>query len=286
MTPKLPGEPAFGAILKKLGYFKKPIKGILPLLILIVVLLSIYFKSGLGGNSEQHTVTEVIDGDTVIIERIDSHVRYLGINSPEILTKDSPGEPLSEEAKNFNKNLVYGKKVRLEFDKERYDGYGRVLAYIFTDSIFVNEEIVRNGFARAFIIKPNEKYASRILEAERQARRERKGIWGDLKEFNLPPGNKRFVIKPSQASGYAGERVVVRGKLTDFRKSNKVLIMKMEDDLNLVIFPSSWENFSFFGIIPEKYYIGQPVEVIGTVKMYKGKPEITISHPLSIRSLR
>lgn len=279
-------KPSLWEKLKKLGYLKKPVKGILPLLILILLLLSIYFQTDLIGNSNEYTVREVIDGDTVIIGGIDADVRYIGINTPEILTEDSPGEPLSEEAKNLNKSLVFGKKVRLEFDKERYDQYGRVLAYIFADGISVNEELVRNGLARAFIIKPNEKYAGRILEAERQAKLARKGIWGNLKELNPLSENRRFLIKPSQASNYVGERVVVRGKLTDFRKSNKALVLNMEGDLDLVIFPSNLENFRFLGIIPEKSYLGELVEVIGTVKMYRGKPEITISHPISIRSFR
>jgi micrococcal nuclease len=279
-------RPSFEELLKKLGYFKKPVKGILPLLILIILLLSIYFKADLSGNSNEYAVSEVIDGDTVIIRGIDAGVRYAGINTPEILTEDSPGEPLSEEARDLNKSLIHGKRVRLEFDEERYDAYGRILAYIFADGIFVNEELVRNGFARAYIIKPNEKYASRILEAERQAKLGRKGIWGNLEEFKPPSENRRFLIKPSQASSHVGERVVVRGKLTDFRKSDKVLVLDMEGDLDIVIFPSSWENFRILGIVPEESYLGELVEVIGTVKMYRGRPEIIISHPLSIRSLR
>jgi len=275
----------FLGLLKKVGYFIKPTKRILPLLILIFVALSIYFQSELSSDRNKYTVSEVIDGDTVTIKGFDASVRYLGIDTPEILTEDSPGDPLAEKARNLNRRIVNGKKVRLEFDKQKYDDYGRLLANVFVDTTFVNEEIVRSGLARALIIKPNEKYASRILEAERQAKRERRGIWGKLSELNPPPGNKRFLIKPSQASRYVGERVVVRGKITDFRKSNKVLVLNMEDDLDLVIFPNSWDNFSFFGIIPEKYYVGEPVEVIGRIKMYKGTPEIIVSHPISIRSL-
>lgn len=45
------------------------------------------------------------------------------------------------------------------------------------------------------------------------------------------------------------------------------------------------KNFRFFGINPESYYLGKPVEVIGRVRMYKGRPEIRISHPISIRTL-
>src|SRR3972149_5856195 len=282
MIPKPSKKLTFLGLLKKLGYFKKPTKGIFPLLILILVLLSIYFRSELSSDRNKYTVSEVIDGDTVTIKGFDASVRYLGIDTPEILTENSPGDPLAEKARDLNRRIVNGKKVRLEFDKQKYDDYGRLLANVFVDNTFVNEEIVRSGLARALIIKPNEKYASRILEAEKQAKGERKGIWGNLSEFNPPPENKRFLIKPSQASRYVGERVVVRGKITDFRKSNKVLVLNMEDDLNLVIFPNSWDNFSFFGIIPEKYYVGEPVEVIGRVKICERRAEVVVSRPLSV----
>ncbi|MBI2485684.1 MAG: thermonuclease family protein [Deltaproteobacteria bacterium] len=228
----------------------------------------------------------VIDGDTVILGGVDTHVRYLGIDAPEIPTDESPGDPLSPESKQFNERLVLGKKVKLEFDKEKYDHYGRMLAYIYVDGIFVNEEIVRNGLARAFIIEPNNKYLEVIYKAEEQAKRERKGIWGELSKRKGTSENAKFLIKPSQASRYIGQRVVVRGKITDFRKSDKVIVLNMEGDMDVVIFSWDWRNFYFFGVTPEKYYLGKPVEVVGRVKMYRGKPQIVIGHPISIKDLK
>jgi len=283
-SPKWPDTLAVLSLLRRTGLFKKR-RGLYLLIALIVSLIPLYFKTELSGGSE-YTVEGVIDGDTVILQGIDTHIRYLGIDTPEILTDESPGDPISLEAKDFNERLVSGKRVKLEFDKEKYDQYGRMLAYVFVEGIFVNQEIVRNGLARALIIKPNDKYAALIYEAEDQAKRERKGIWGNLGNLNPPPENERFLIKPSQASRYIGQRVVVIGKITDSRKSKKVIALNMENDLDVVIFSGDWGNFIFFGITPEKYYIGKPVEVVGRVKMYKGTPEIIISHPISIRSLK
>src|SRR3970040_340506 len=212
MIPKPSKKLTFLGLLKKLGYFKKATKGIFPLLILILVLLSIYFRSELSSDSNKYTVSEVIDGDTVTIKGFDASVRYLGIDTPEILTEDSPGDPLAEEATDLNRRIVNGKKVRLEFDKKKYDDYGRLLANVFVDNTFVNEEIVRSGLARALIIKPNEKYASRILEAEKQAKRERRGIWGKLSELNPPPENKRFLLNPLKLRGTSERVVFVGGK--------------------------------------------------------------------------
>ncbi len=275
----------FTVLLQKIG-FKNKTKGLyLALLFFLIILASLFYLIR-RSNGSDYEVREVIDGDTIILaDRNYTHVRYLDIDAPELLHEDSPGDPLAEEATNLNKSLVLGKKVKLEFDKEKFDAYGRELAYVYADGVFVNEELVRKGLARTLIIKPNGKYAGVIYGAEEQAKRERKGIWGDLSKLNPPPEDINFLIKPSQASRYIDQRVVVRGKITDFRKSNKVIVLKMEDDLDIVIFPDNWEIFRFFGIYPESYYVGKPVEVIGKVRMYKGRSEIRISHPISIRVL-
>lgn len=270
--------------LKKAGLFRKR-RGLYLLLTVIVLGLSLYFKTEPGASGGEYLVESVIDGDTVTLQGIDVSVRYLEIDTPEILHEDSPGDPLSAEAKKLNESLVYGKKVKLEFDKEKYDDYGRMLAYVFADGVFVNKEIVRSGLARVLIIKPNDKYAGEIYEAENQAKRGRKGIWGNLDNLEPPGENSGFLIKPSQASRHIGDRVVTRGKITDFRESEKVIVLDMEDELDVVIFSGDWGNFKFFGIDPEKHYVGKPVEVTGRVKMYKGSPQIIISHPISIRDL-
>jgi endonuclease YncB( thermonuclease family)/DNA/RNA endonuclease YhcR with UshA esterase domain len=264
---------------------KSIIKGPYSIVILLLLILTFLFISDLSGD-DVYRVKRVIDGDTIVLEDISStNVRYLGIDSPEVQSLDGPGDPLSEEARRINKNLVGGKKVRLEFDKERYDPYGRTLAYVFADGIFVNEQILRSGLAKALIIKPNDRYAERLRKAEKEAKDHRRGIWEDLSSLEPPEGNSNFIINPSSATRYIDQRVVVRGKITKFRKSDKVLVLKMEDVLDIVIFPDNLSNFSFFNIIPEDYYLGKPVEVIGKIRMYRGRPNIIISHPISIRPL-
>lgn len=255
------------------------------IVILLLLILTFLFISDLSGD-DVYTVKSVIDGDTIILEDISStNVRYLGIDSPEVGSLDAPGDPLSDEARRINKDLVDGKRIRLEFDKERFDSYGRTLAYVFVGDIFVNEQILRSGLAKGLIIQPNDKYAERLLKAEKEAKDGRSGIWGDISGLERPEGNRNFVINPSSASRYIDQRVVVRGKITKYRKSDKVLVLNMEDVLDIVLFPDSLSNFSFFNIIPEEYYMGKPVEVIGKIRMYRGRPNIVISHPISIRAL-
>jgi micrococcal nuclease len=119
-------------------------------------------------------VTRVIDGDTVELENGDK-VRYLAIDAPEL---GDQNQCYSKEAKISNESLVLGKKVRLEYGKERLDKYKRVLAYVWSDGFLVNLELVRNGSARADTYPSQGMYDDQIVEAETQAKKNLTGLWG------------------------------------------------------------------------------------------------------------
>jgi len=116
---------------------------------------------------EQARVLRVIDGDTieVALNRRNRRVRYIGINTPE---RD---EPCSNAATAANRRLVGGRDVTLVRGAEETDRYGRLLRYIYADGIFVNEALVREGFAENFVWEPNTRFADhfRALEAEARA---------------------------------------------------------------------------------------------------------------------
>ncbi|MFH1608378.1 MAG: thermonuclease family protein [archaeon] len=95
-------------------------------------------------------VERVIDGDTVVINN--ESVRLLGINSPE------KGEKYYNEAKVFLEEVVLGEEVRLEFGKDRYDQYDRLLAYVYINRKNVNLELVLNGFANYYFLGKDKHY--------------------------------------------------------------------------------------------------------------------------------
>ena len=115
-------------------------------------------------------IIQVIDGDTIIIEG-GYHVRYIGIDTPE---KD---QPYFLEATRINKELVEGKKVRLEKDTSEKDKYGRLLRYVYVDNIFVNAEIVRLGYAYSKGYPPDIKYQWYLEAMEIEAKQTKQGIW-------------------------------------------------------------------------------------------------------------
>ncbi len=266
----------------------KPGRNTLLILVFIVLAAVFHFyneRTGERPDSSTARVVEVVDGDTIVIDDGGrSTVRYLGINTPELAWPDSPGDPLAAEARELNRKLVGGKNVRLEFDEEKYDVYGRTLAYVYAGDVFVSEEMVRQGLASPLIIEPNRKHENRLMEAAAEAMEKRRGIWGELDTLRPPRGNEDFMIDLSKAGQYEGKRVVVRGKVTDVRKSKKVLVLSLEDKLEVVIFPGDYGNFEFFGIDPAADYEGEEIEVTGRVKMRKGVPGIVVDHPMLIRS--
>lgn len=96
-----------------------------------------------------------------------------------VLIGVEPMAEFNEEAINFVNNLVKGKRIQLEFDEKKYDIDGRILAYAYLvgSNLFVNEEIIKKGFARATAILPNVKYNDLLLKKELEAKSSKTGLW-------------------------------------------------------------------------------------------------------------
>lgn len=128
-------------------------------------------------------ISRIIDGDTV--ELSDGRkLRYIGIDTPEIVHPSTPSECFGADAKAENSTLVYGKTVRLEKDVSETDRYGRLLRYVYVGDMFVNEYLVLQGFAHASTFPPDVKYSKQFLEAEREARENNRGLWNDCSDTN------------------------------------------------------------------------------------------------------
>ena len=137
-----------------------------------------------GGVEPNATVEYVIDGDTidVIVDGVEERVRLTGIDTPEQARRDTgaPAECFADEATAFTRTLLpEGTAVRLERDVVGRDDYGRVLAYVYRadDGIFVNYEIVRQGYAQPLTIPPNVSFSELMVQAARDAKRDDAGLW-------------------------------------------------------------------------------------------------------------
>ena len=122
---------------------------------------------------ETATVTQVIDGDTIIIGT-GQRVRYIGIDTPEVYPQPEAG---GMEAWQANRKLVEGKKMRLERDVSDTDKYGRLLRYVYVGDVLVNAELVRLGLAEAKAYPPDTRYQELLEQLESEARQAGRGMW-------------------------------------------------------------------------------------------------------------
>jgi micrococcal nuclease len=133
---------------------------------------------GAGGGEESARVQRVVDGDT-IVRAGGERVRYIGIDTPESVKPGTPVQCFAKAASHENQQLLAGQAVRLRFDAERRDRYGRLLAYVYRtrDGLFVNAELVRRGYARTMTIPPNVAHAGEFRRLARGARQAGRGLW-------------------------------------------------------------------------------------------------------------
>jgi micrococcal nuclease len=129
-----------------------------------------------------YLVTRVVDGDTFWIAdgtKKGLKIRLIGVDAPESRnTGKKMKDPFGDDASAYLKKLIGGKKVRLEYDVSRIDRYGRTLAYVYLENgLFVNADLVRNGYATVMTVPPNVRYQELFLKLSKKARDRKKGLW-------------------------------------------------------------------------------------------------------------
>lgn len=248
------------------------------LLTALVLVLALFF-----GLSRIHTpphadsivVVKVFDGDT--IELSDGRkIRYIGLDAPET-GGYRPAEYYGEEARELNDDLVLGKSVSIVTDIDSTDIYGRTLAYVFVDDLFVNEALIRAGAALARPYPPNLSYQDRLCAAMKQARIEERGMWANPDAWMIPQNDTDDYIGLSKTvvgTVIASELTSV-GVFLNFGFDYAV-------DFTVFIPAGDLDSFHTDGIDdPAGYYRGEEIEVIGTITEKNG-PSIRITSPCQI----
>jgi micrococcal nuclease len=149
-----------------------------------------FFATGKDAKGHYLHVIKIFDGDTVsvLVDGKQEKVRLIGIDAPEMGQK-----PWGENAKSYLETLLSSSagKIKLEYDIETRDQYGRLLAYMWTqDNRHVNLLMLENGYAMLYTFPPNVKHVEEFRAAQTKAREKEIGIWGSrgLKER---PGDYR-----------------------------------------------------------------------------------------------
>ena len=260
--------------------FKKNfLKFILALLFFLVIVgffSKRFIKDEQGRESsfpESGLVTAVFDGDTIKVRFKNDQerkVRLIGIDAPEI--EDSREEVIfrAQMAKRFVFFYLYRKRIKLSYDWEIEDKYGRLLAYIWTEKEgLFNKFILNEGFAFVFLKFPF-RYRKEFIEAEREARRLEKGLWKKGAYPSISVREVRTHIGNLLSVGYTCTRVQTKGKFVFLHSSG--------EEFSTLI---PRENVSLF---PElKTFGGKILSVTGFLEEYKGKPQIVAFFPRQIK---
>jgi len=140
--------------------------------------------------AQQLVVKKVSSGEHVKLSSGEK-VRYIGVDAP------ADGELFFEECRQANKKLVDQKNISIEYDARRKDGNGDLLGYVYAGDVFVNAQLLKNGFGIAYIVPPNQKYAGLFISLQKDARKNRRVIWAfegpqDETYYIASKGSRKF----------------------------------------------------------------------------------------------
>jgi len=146
------------------------------------LLLSSCSNESLTASPNSATLKGVVDGDTIdiAIGGKTERVRLIGINTPETKHPTKGVECYGPEASAYTEQLLpKGTKLRVERDVEARDKYGRLLLYVYiaNSNVFVNMDLVMNGYARPMVFEPNTAHKADFAQAATQAELRNVGLW-------------------------------------------------------------------------------------------------------------
>ena len=177
--------------------------------IVALLLLAALLTAAAPPRALEGSVVYVVDGDTIHVQLKDrvEKVRYIGINAPEIPHPQKRGEPhvaeerrrlrffphtaaAGEAARRINLELVSGKHVRLELDRQRRDHYKRLLAYVWVGDTMVNAEMVKRGYAEVMSIPPDFLHRALLVKLQDEAREAGRGLWQESAKVRAPSAGR------------------------------------------------------------------------------------------------
>jgi len=222
-------------------------------------------------------VTEVIDGDTLVLED-GREVRLVGLQAPKLPLGREGFEtwPLAEEARAALVKLAQGRQVTLGYGGRRVDRHGRALAHLFReDGLWLQGELLARGLGRVYSFPDNRALVAEMLERERAARQNGAGIWSDPWYGIRAADELSDAIDSFQlVEGRVLDAAVVRDRgYLNFGRDWKT-------DFTVSIDPQARRLFETAGR-PVESLEGVRIRVRGWIKSFNG-PMIEATHPEQI----
>lgn len=236
--------------------------------------------SRLPSESDELRAVEVIDGDTLVLS--DGYeVRLVNIQAPKLPLgrRGFQPWPLSEEAKAALEELALGQRLRLEFTGRRMDRHGRLLAQLYrADGLWLQGEMVERGLARVYGFADNRARLAELLERERRARADGRGIWAD--PFYAVRG-------PEELEGLTDTFQLVEGRVLEVSVIRRRAYLNFGEDwrsdFTITLSPETLALFLAEGLDPADYE-GRRIRVRGWIEEWNG-PQIRATHPEQIEVL-
>ena len=168
--------------------------------LVICTLTLLAATDGYAARTIEGVVRAVYDGDTILLatrEESRLKVRLYGIDAPETVKPDTPGQPFGSISKRTLMYKIMGRQVSAEIiDIDQYKRAVAVIRYAGRD---INREMVAEGMAWAYRQYLQGTYESEYIGAESRARSKRSGIWRDANP--QPPWEFRQALKSGPRSG-------------------------------------------------------------------------------------
>ncbi len=233
------------------------------------------------------TVTEVVDGDTVIVSPAPGgapQIRLVGIQAPKLPLgrKGFKAWPLSTASKQLLEKLVLRRGVTLHFGESRMDRHGRHLAHLFRDDgLWVQGAMLERGMARVYTFPDNRMLAAEMYALESAARAANKGIWS-LRYYQPRAADPETLLRQ------LGSFQLVEGRVQAAAKVKGRVYLNFgdnwRDDFTATLAPKSARLYAKSGLEATALE-GQRVRVRGWLRKRNG-PMIEVSHPEQIETLK
>jgi endonuclease YncB( thermonuclease family) len=221
---------------------------------------------------ERVTIKQVFDGDTV--ELTDGrHVRFIGVNAPEVEHQPAPAQPLAEEAKRrVEQAFAADRTALLRYDAERFDVHKRTLAHLYrADKRSVEAELLEIGLAFSIAIPPNLAHADCYAAKEREARAQKRGIWA------------QSYYNPVAAADVTADRLGfqrVRGVVQRVGQSKKSIWLNLSRNVALRV---DREDLRYFTAMNLQEFKGRELEARGWITQFKnGDFVMRVRHPAAL----
>jgi len=217
------------------------------------------------------SVSHIIDGDTFITTD-NTHVRLLGIDTPEIDYETNNHEPGAVNARALLiQFLSQANQIGLVFDKESRDQYGRTLAHVFlVNGTNLQAELIKSGYAVPYTFPPNLMFTDCYYALAQTARNNNQGVWNysafqQINASELKPSDKGFRI--------------IAGKIAEIHKSKRSLILELNQNLRIFILN---KNLKYFEHMNLQDLLGKSIGVYGKISYRANVFWLQLRHPYDL----